>query len=179
MNNSVYGKAMENVKNRMEMHLTTSEENAVKWFSKDNLKTCSNVFDLYMIEMCKTKVVLDKPIYVGTTILDLSKLLMMKYHYDVIEKQFKGRYELLYSDTASLVYQIYCEDLYEWMGENKGLFDLSESVNPNLRDDANRRKLGVMKDELNSLPIIEFISLCSKCYSYTYKKNIEMTNVKK
>jgi hypothetical protein len=94
MNNSVYGKTMENVKNRMEMHLTTSEENAVKWFSKDNLKTCSNVFDLYMIEMYKTKVVLDKPIYVGTTILDLSKLLMMKYHYDVIEKQFKGRYEL-------------------------------------------------------------------------------------
>ena len=103
-----------------------------------------------MIEMFKTKVVLDKPIYVGTTILDLSKLLMMRFHYDVIEKYFHGMYELLYSDTDSSVYQIYCDDLHEWIEQHKELFDLSESVLPNLRDNANEKKLGVVKDELNS-----------------------------
>jgi hypothetical protein len=179
MNNSVYGKTMENVKNRMDLHLTSCDKNAVKWFSKSNLKRCTNTFGLYMIEMYKTKVVLDKPIYVGTTILDLSKLLMMKFHYDVIEKQFKGMYDLLYSDTDSLVYQIYCNDIYKWMGENNSLFDLSESVNPSLRDNTNKKKLGVMKDELNTLPIKEFISLCSKSYSYTYKDKIDIKNVKK
>jgi len=73
-------------KNRMDLHLTSCDKNAVKWFGKSNLKRCTNTFGLYMIEMYKTKVVLDKPIYVGTTILDLSKLLMMRFHYDVIEK---------------------------------------------------------------------------------------------
>ena len=86
MNNSVYGKTMENVKHRMDLHLTGCDQNAVKWFSKSNLKRCTNTLGLYMIEMYKTKVVLDKLIYVGTTILDLSKLLMMKFHYDVIEQ---------------------------------------------------------------------------------------------
>jgi hypothetical protein len=139
MNNSVYGKTMENVKNRMEMHLTTCDIKAKKWFSKTNLKNCTRNFGLYMIEMYKTKVVLDKPIYVGTTILDLSKLLMMRFHYDVIEKHFHGKYELLYSDTDSLVYQIYCDDLYNWIKEHKELFDLSESVLPELRDNTNKK----------------------------------------
>ena len=112
-----------------------------------NIKKCTNTFGLNMIEMYETKVYLDKPIYVGTTILDLSKLLMTRFHYVVIEKHCHGRYELLYSDTDSLVYQIYCDVLYEWVGTNRELRDLSESVLPKLRDNTNKNKLGVMKDE--------------------------------
>ena len=74
MNNSVFGKTMENVKNRMSLHLTTDNDNAIKWFSKANLKDCKYYNGLYMIEMYKTEIIYNKPIYVGTGILDLSKL---------------------------------------------------------------------------------------------------------
>ena len=79
---------------------------------------------------------------------------------------------MLYSDTDSLVYHILVGDLYEWMKENKNLFDLSDFLRDDIRDVANKRKLGVMKDELSGLPINEFISLGPKCYSFTYKENV-------
>ena len=158
---------MENVRNRMQMHLTTDDDNAEKWFSKPTFKNCNNVFGIYMIEMYKEEVVLDKPIYVGTTILDLSKLLMMKFHYDVIEKRFNGSSLLLYSDTDSLVYQIMTSDVYEWVRENRNIFDLSDSVRADMKDNTNKKKLGMMKDEMNTLPISSFISLNPKCYSFT------------
>jgi hypothetical protein len=113
MNNSVFGKTMENVKNRMDMHITINDDNATKWFSKPNLKNCKEVFGLYLIEMFKNNIEMDKPIYVGTSILDLSKLCMMDFHYNVIEKEFHNKYDLIYSDTDSLVYNITHPDIYE------------------------------------------------------------------
>ena len=68
MNNNVFGKTMENVKNRMQLHLTTNNDNARKWFSKVNLKDCKYHRRLYMIEMYKQEIVYDKHIYVGTGI---------------------------------------------------------------------------------------------------------------
>jgi hypothetical protein len=89
MNNSVFGKTMENVKNRSKLHLTVKPDNAIKWFSKINFKKTKYIEGLYMIEAFTEKVVLDKPIYVGCAILDLSKLHMLRFHYNVIEKQLK------------------------------------------------------------------------------------------
>ena len=88
MNNAVFGKTMENVKNRMDLHITTDHDNAVKWFSKINLKDCKYFDGLYLIEMFKKEIVYDKPIYVGTSVLDLSKLVMMDFRYNVIQKKF-------------------------------------------------------------------------------------------
>ena len=96
----------------MELHIADSDDNAVKWFSKNTYTNCHEVFGLYMIEMYKAEVTLDKPIYIGTAVLDLSKLCMMDFHYNVIEENFSGKHHLLYSDTDSLVYQIYTTDLY-------------------------------------------------------------------
>ena len=110
MKNSVFGKTMENVKNRIKLHATTSNDNAVKWFSKINLKGCREFDGLYLIEMFKEEIVYDKPLYVGTSILDLSKLCMMEFHYDVINKEFENKYDLIYSDTDSLVYNIKTDD---------------------------------------------------------------------
>ena len=73
MNNTVFGKTMENVKNRMQLHLTTNNDNAIKWFSKVNFKYCKYHRGLYMIEMFKQEIVYDKPIYVRICILGLSK----------------------------------------------------------------------------------------------------------
>jgi hypothetical protein len=133
MNNSVFGKTMENVKNRMELHITSNNDNAVKWFSKPTLKGCKEISGLYMIEMFKSEVEMDKPIYVGTSILDLSKLVMMGFHYNVIEKAFQNKYSMIYSDTDSAVYKITNPDIYDWIKNNKQHFDLSDSLRPDLK----------------------------------------------
>ena len=114
MNNAVFGKTMENVKDRINLHLTDNEDNAIKWFSKPTFKASKSIDNLHMIEMYKQEIIYDKPIYVGTSILDLSKLIMMEFHYDIIVKQFE-KYRVIYSDTDSLVYQLYCDDVYEWV----------------------------------------------------------------
>jgi hypothetical protein len=72
---------------------------------------------------------------------------------------------LLYSDTDSMVYQIFTEDIYEWVKQNRQHFDLSDSIREDMKDNTNKKKLGMMKDELNTLPIKSFISLNPKCYS--------------
>ena len=89
MNNSVFGKTMENVKHRIDLRLTTDPTMAVKQCSMLNFKTAKYLEGLYMIEKYKTKLVMNKPIYVGCANLDLSKLTMLEFHYNVIEKHFK------------------------------------------------------------------------------------------
>jgi len=166
MNNAVFEKTMENVKNRINLHLTTDETNAVKWFSKSNFKSSKNFDNLHIIGMYKQEIVYDKPIYVGTSILDLSKLHMMNFHYNVIHKEFEGKYNLIYSDTDSFVYNIEHPDIYKWIGENKNYFDLSDSLNKEIKDNTNKKVLGMFKDELSSSPMKEFTALNPKVYSF-------------
>jgi len=153
MNNAVFGKTMENVKNRINLHLTTDETNDVKWFSKINFKSSKNFDNLHLIEMYKQEIVYDKPIYVGTSILDLSKLHMMNFHYNVIHKEFEGKYNLIYSDTDSFVYNIDHPDIYKWIGENSKHFDLTNS-----------KTVGLFKEE--AYLIKEFTALNPKVYSF-------------
>ncbi len=168
MNNAVFGKTMENLKARVNIHATTSDDNAVKWFSRVTFKNAKEVNGLYLIETFKEEIVYDKPLYVGTSILDLSKLHMMKFHYDVIQKEFNDKANLLYSDTDSLIYEIKCDDVFDWIKQHKNYFDLSESVRDDLRDDTNKKVLGCFKDECNSNIITEFIALNPKVYSFKY-----------
>ena len=170
MNNSVFGKTMENVKNRVDIKLTTDYKAAVKYFSQIAFKESTCIDGLYLMQKHRKEIEYDKPIYVGTTILDLSKLCMMDFHYNVIHKNFEGRYSLLYTDTDSLVYVINHPDIYEWIKNNKQHFDLSDSLRPSLYDNTNKKKLGVFKDEMHSLLITEFIGLNPKVYSLIYQK---------
>ncbi|MFM7986784.1 MAG: hypothetical protein ACKPKO_46465, partial [Candidatus Fonsibacter sp.] len=89
---------------------------------------------------------------------------MMQFHYDTIQKNFEGQYNLIYSDTDSLVYSIQNVDIYEWIKQNKQHFDLSDSIRPDMKDNTNKKKLGKMKDEMNSLLMIEFLALNPKGY---------------
>ena len=169
MNNAVFGKTMQNVRNQMNLHLTVEHSNAIKWFSKCNFKKNTHANGLYMIETYKERIVYDKPVYIGCAILDLSKLKMLEYHYDVIDKQFGKRANLIYSDTDSFVYEIEHKDIYEWMRENEeDYFDMSDSKRPDLQSDKNKKKLGFFKDELNSQILTEFLALNPKCYAYRY-----------
>ena len=168
MNSSVFGKTMENIKNRVNIRATTSEDNAVKWSSKIHMKGAKCFSGLYLIEMYKEEVLYDKPLYVGASILDLSKLCTMEFHYGVIEKEFKNKYELLYSDTDSLVYNFKHPHIYEWIKNKKQHFDLSDSLRPDLKDNTNKKVLAKMKCENNYLIIKEWLALNPKVYSYIY-----------
>ena len=159
MNNSVFGKTMEDVRNRIKLHLTTDDKDAIRQFSKPLFKQGRDIDGLYLIEMKFDAIEMKKPIYVGTSILDISKVCMMKFHYEVIEKEFEGRYGLLYSDTDSLVYQIFTDDIYEWMQSNPGHFDLKDSKVP-----------GLFKDEKKGKLIKSFCALNPKCYSFTHEE---------
>ena len=110
---AVFGKTMENVKHRVNIHATTSDNNAIKGFNKMTFKNSRYNKGLYLIENYKTEIIYDKPIYVGASILDLSKLRMMDFHYNVIEEQYKDKYELIYSDTDSFVYRFKCSDVFD------------------------------------------------------------------
>jgi hypothetical protein len=116
------------------------------------------------------KLVYNKPIYVGTSVLDLSKLCMMDFHYNTIHKNFEGKYNLLYSDTDSLVYSIKHDDIYEWIKINSKHFDLSDSTRTDLKDNTNKKVLGKFKDELNTLVMTEFIALNPKVYSIKHQQ---------
>ena len=101
----------------MNLHLTVDHQNAVKWFSKPELKRNTHARGLYLKETNKTRMVYDKPLYVGCAVLDLSKLHMMDFHYNVIQKAFGDRAKLTYSDMDSFVYEIEHDNIYELIGE--------------------------------------------------------------
>jgi hypothetical protein len=100
---------------------------------------------------------------------------MMNFHYNVIHKELEGKYNLIYSDTDSFVYNIEHQDIYRWIGENKNYFDLSDSLNTDIKDATNKKVLGMFKDELSSSPMKEFTALNPKVYSF----ESEIENAKK
>ena len=83
MNNSVFGKTMENIRNRVDIKLVNNEKRAEKLSAKPNFNYC-NIFseNLVAIHMKKTKLVFNKPVYLGICILDSSKTLMYDFHYN-------------------------------------------------------------------------------------------------
>ena len=107
---------------------------------------------------------LNKSIYVGCTVLELSKLEMYKFHYDFLKKKCK-KYVLLFTDTDSLFYEV-DEDFYEIMHQHKELFNLNNFLKNNKYFcNDNKKVLGKMQDEYGGTPIYQFIGLRSKIFS--------------
>ena len=114
MNNAVFGKTMENIRKHRNIKLVTSRESYLKTVMKPNFKS-GVCFDenLMGCEMGKTKVVMNKPVYLGQAILDLSKIVMYKFHYDYMKEKYdSNRLQLCYMDTDLLVYSIKTKDFY-------------------------------------------------------------------
>ena len=119
MNNSVFGKTMENIRNHKDMKLVTSEQKYQKYVKKPNLND-GHPFSkhLFAVEMGKTEIKMNKPVYLGQTILDLSKTLMHEFNYSYMRPKYGSKVKLCCMDTDSFVYEIETEDFYrdiEWM----------------------------------------------------------------
>ncbi|VDH90685.1 Hypothetical predicted protein [Mytilus galloprovincialis] len=122
--------------------------------------------------MLKQRLYLNRPIYVGFTILDLSKTLMYDFHYNYMKDKYGSRVTLLFTDTDLLRYNINTDDIYQNMMENKHLFDTSEyNSGHRLHSTLNKKVLGKTKDETHGIPIHEFVGLKSKMYSSTNEEN--------
>ena len=167
MNNSVFGKTMENLRKKSNIYLKTDPNHLLK-LSRQPTYVSSKIFDenLVGVQMKKVRLVLDKPSYVGFSILELSKTLMYDFHYNYIRKKYP-KAKLLFTDTDSLVYHIVAEDVYSDFYLDKHLFDNSDyPESSKFYFDENKKVIGKFKDEAAGEPIVEFIGLKSKMYSY-------------
>ena len=165
MINSIYGKEMENVRKRNNVRLINNAKDFLKYTSRTTYIT-HKIFgkDYAAIHEIKPVLILNKPIYVGFTVLNLSKWKMYDFHYNFIKKNFNA--ELLFTDTDSLAYEIKSENVYEEFFKWKNLFDLSNySKDPKFFHETNKKVIGKMKDEFGGVIIIEFVGLKSKMYS--------------
>jgi len=165
MNNSVFGKTMENVRNRINFRLINTEDQALR---VKNMKRFT-IFDeeLVGVHQHKKEVKLCKPIYLGQNILDDSKVTMYNFHYNfMLKKVERENVDLLFTDTDSLCYNVRKQDIFEIIKENKDLFDLSNYPKEHeLYDKTNNKALGKFKNESPS-QIKEFIGLRAKLYTF-------------
>ena len=165
MINSVYGKTMENLRKRINVRFVNNKNDFLKYTSKPTYVT-HKLFNKNFVAIHEIKpvLILNKPIYVGFTVLDLSKWLMFDFHYNFIRKNFSAK--LLFTDTDSLTYEIKSEKVYKEFYKWNDLFDFSNySKDSTFYDDTNKKVIGKMKDEYRGAIIDQFIGLKSKMYS--------------
>ena len=160
---------MENIRRHRYIKLVNNKDDYLKQVMKPNFKGGTLMgADLMSCEMGKVKVKMNKPVYLGQAVLDLSKTIMYEFHYDYINRKYnENNLKLLYMDTDSLVYDIktehFCKDIAE---DVETRFDTSgyEPDRP-LPTGKNKKVIGLMKDELGGKIMKEFISLRPKMYS--------------
>ena len=174
MNNAIYGKTCENLKKRTDIRLVNDRKDAKLLIERAqclNFRIFNEEKGLVGVESRKTKIMIDKPFYVGFSVLELSKLHMYRFHYDVIKKDYGARAELLFTDTDSLMYEIETEDVYDDMLKRADLYDLAEYPKDHkCYDPTNNKVIGKFKDETKGEPIVEFIGLRPKMYSFVTSK---------
>ena len=171
MNNSVFGKTMERIENRVDIRLVCDEKEATKLAAKVSFDRLT-IFDenLIAIHNKRTKLLFNKPIYLGMCILDLSKTLMYNFHYNYIKKKYGDRAKLLFTDTDSLAYELKTDDFYADIADDvRSRFDTSDYPKDHtsgIETGVNKKVIGMFKDEAGGKQIEEFVGLRSKLYSY-------------
>ena len=168
-NNSIFGKTMENMRKHREIKLVTTDKKRSKLVSESNYHTINLISeDLSIIEMKKTKVKMNKPTYLGLSILEISKILMYEFWYDYMKPKYNDKIGLCYMDTDSFIMNIKTNDFYKDISDDvDNRFDTSHyEVKRPLLMGKNKKVIGLMKDELGGEIIIEFVTLRPKNYSY-------------
>ena len=158
MNNSVFGKMRENLRNRV----------SVERVAKPSLCRGNPITDCLPVVQCKVETLtFNRPIYVGFSVLELSKLHMNDFHYNPMCVKYPRAIQLrlLFTDMDSLAYAVYAGDIYrDTVDDAASRYDFIEyPLDHPLYDTCNPKALGFFKDELNSVPMREFVGLRPKC----------------
>ena len=168
MNNVIYGKTMENVRKRVNIKFCTNEESIKSESSKATAVTKMFSESFAAITLNKYEVTMDKPIYIGAQILDISKLLMYQFHYEYMKPKFPIQ-KLCYMDCDSFIYYIHTEDFYK---------DISSDINQwfdtscytvskgDIPLNINKKVPGKFKDEVSDKEISHFVALRAKMYAF-------------
>ena len=169
MSNAVFGKTMENIRKHRDIKLVTADKKRNKLVSEPNYHTMNYISeDLSIIERNKPKVKMNKPIYLGLSILDISKILMCEFWYDYMKPKYGNDMKLCYMNTDSFIMSIKTNEFYKDIDNDvEKRFDTSnDEVNRPLPTGKNKKVIGLMKDELGEKIITEFVTLRPKTYSY-------------
>ena len=184
MNNAVFGKTQENLRNRVCVEAISNRKTALKRIASPLFTRSETINeDLVIIQRQNSILRLDKPIYVGFCVLDLSKLLMYKFHYDKVLSWYPNAAQLCFTDTDSLLYEIKTTNIYNDFRLDTRINEFDFSDYPfgldghMLHSNINKKKLGVFKDELNGIILKEFVGLRSKSYSLLYLGQVKNNRV--
>ena len=162
---------MENIGNHKNMKLVASDKKYLAYVMKPNFKEGYPFSKhLFAVEVGKREIMMNKPVYLGQTILDLSKMLMYEFDYNCMRPNYGSKVKLCYMDNDSFVYQIENEDFYGDIAKNmeKGfnMSGYSKDDNRPLITRKNKKVIDKMKDELNRKITTEFVALRAKMYVY-------------
>ncbi|CAI6372576.1 unnamed protein product [Macrosiphum euphorbiae] len=171
MNNAVFGKTMESKRKQLKIELVSCERRLQKCINKTTFKHCTNYNENLNAVALENKIIkFDKPIYIGFSVLDISKTLMYDYHYNVMQKHYRDKIKLMYTDTDSLIYHIKTTDFYEDLAANHSLLDRMDTAN--LPSDhpcyvaVRKKEPGYFSDEVDADIITEFCALRAKSYAF-------------
>ena len=186
MNNRVLGKTIENVRMRSKTKIVNGLETKTleKLIAKSNFRGSYILDDseLVSVRMGESTVMLNKPIYLGQSILDISKTLVYKFHYEYIKPRYSNKARLLFTDTNSLRYKIQTEDFYKDISDDvPRWFDTSNYSKDhpsNIPVGMNKKVLGMMKDAAGGKQITEFVGLRSKLNAFKVQKHGNMCHDK-
>ena len=171
MNNSVFRKTMEYVRNHRDIKLVTSHKRRKRLVAEPNYNLHKKISDhLMAIELKKTRVKMTKPLNLGMSILDISKILMYKFWYNYINAKYGDNAKLWYTDIDSFIIYIKTEDFFKHISNDvEGCFDKSNCEKNNKRPlpiGKIKKVPGLFKDELGGKIMAEFVALTPKTYSY-------------
>ena len=181
MNNAVFGKTMENVRKHHDIKLVKTDKKMNKLVSEPNFHTMKLIDNnLAIIQMRKVKIKMNKPIYLGLSILNISKITMYEFWYDYVKTKYQDKARLCYMDTDSFVVNIKTKDFYKDISQdvNKRFDTSNYTFDRPLPTGINKKVIGLMKDELGGDIITEFVALRPKAYSYVTNNFTEMKKAK-
>ena len=183
MNNSVFGKTMENVRNHRDIRVVTTDKRRSILASEPNYHSSKCISkDLMIMEMKKVEVKMNKPIYLGQAILDISKTLMYEFWYDYIKPKHNEKAKLCYMDNDSFIIHIETEDFYKDIAQDVNKWFDTSGYDKNdkrpLPIGINKKVIGMFKDELNGKIVAKLCGPRSKTYAYKMNDDIEKKKAK-
>ena len=183
MNNAVFGKIIEKVRNHRNIKIVTANRQRNRLASEPNYHATKHISEnLLGIEMKKVEVKMNKPIYLGMSILDISKTLMYKFWYNYIKPKHGDKARLCYMDTDSFVIYIKTEDFYKDIANDVerwfGTSNYDKNDERPLPIGKNKKVIGLFKDELGRKNMTEFLALRPKVYAYLMEDGSEHKKAK-